>query len=112
MLYATTARYLGERIWALRSSRSYSRLLMIEQILHPRARGADVAIKNGAAGADPVDRASAEEIHTMAPTGRPRAIAADRGTRGDGPNRGGCVWLPEGERRTHRRQTVLGCPTA
>lgn len=49
-----------------------SRLLMLEQILQVRVRGADVAIKNGAAGADPVDRATAEEIHTMALTGRAR----------------------------------------
>lgn len=52
-----------------------SRLLMLEQILVARTRTADVAISNSAAGADPIDRASAEEEHTMALTGRARDAA-------------------------------------
>jgi len=52
-----------------------SRLLMLEQLLVARARGADVAIFNSAAGADPIDRASVEEEHTMALTGRARDAA-------------------------------------
>jgi DnaK suppressor protein len=52
-----------------------SRLLMLEQILVAHARSADVAISNSAAGADPIDRASAEEEHTIALTGRARDAA-------------------------------------
>lgn len=50
-------------------------LLMLEQMLLARARGADIAISAGSAGADPVDRASAEEEHTLALTGRARDAA-------------------------------------
>lgn len=52
-----------------------SRLIMLEQILVAHARSADVAIADSAAGADPIDRASAEEEHTLALTGRARDAA-------------------------------------
>lgn len=52
-----------------------SRLLMLEQILVARARSADVAISNSAAGADPIDRAGVEEEQTMALAGRARDAA-------------------------------------
>lgn len=52
-----------------------SRLIMLEQILVAHARSADAAIADSAAGADPIDRASAEEEHTLALTGRVRDAA-------------------------------------
>lgn len=52
-----------------------AKLLMVEQILQARARMAETSISAGAAGADPVDRASAEEEHTLALTGRARDAA-------------------------------------
>jgi len=52
-----------------------SRLHVLEEILVTRARSADVAISNSDAGADPIDRASAEEEHTIALTGRARDAA-------------------------------------
>lgn len=52
-----------------------SRLLELEQALLAHARGADIQIADCAAGADPVDRASAEEEHTFALTSRARDAA-------------------------------------
>jgi DnaK suppressor protein len=49
-----------------------SRLATIEMNLLDRARRTDSELAVGAAGADPVDRASAEEEHRMALTNRAR----------------------------------------
>ena len=77
MLVEAQIRSMGDEQYMGEAQKQYFRALLIaqEEMLEARARASAAEIAIASAGADPVDRASAEEEHQLAIAGRARDAA-------------------------------------